>query len=319
MGEKMAHDTDPANGALQPEAAIDDLESAINQQIELAIKSGELIVDESGEPQYGFAPSGERSQLPVREWAMVRTEGFKQWFGDWQSDPENASKMVDENGEPKLFYHGTHREFDDFDPLAPSVTADPGINDEASYFTDNLDQAKLYAQHLRQEGKELVQHLARQIANQEHAPKEIGTVWNEFMSALAAGNYSEDDGLVTVALNNQGHDYRLSGDATELEVFFNGKLPTAENPVELTPSGKYMMPGSMVAEPKVVSVFINARDLKQGQSAANTFDRKFMELLDQEGDAVLVDVAGWGDQRPAQHMAAVKDPSKVMIVGSQVV
>ena len=37
----------------------------------------------------------------------VYTPNFKQWFGDWQNDPENASKIVDENGEPLVVYHGT--------------------------------------------------------------------------------------------------------------------------------------------------------------------------------------------------------------------
>ena len=37
----------------------------------------------------------------------VRTEAFKSWFGDWEHDPEHASKVVDENGEPLVVYHGT--------------------------------------------------------------------------------------------------------------------------------------------------------------------------------------------------------------------
>ena len=38
---------------------------------------------------------------------MVRTDAFKNWFGDWQNDPANASKVVDENGEPKVVTHST--------------------------------------------------------------------------------------------------------------------------------------------------------------------------------------------------------------------
>ena len=30
------------------------------------------------------------------------------WFGDWLHDPNNSSKIVDENGEPKLVYHYTN-------------------------------------------------------------------------------------------------------------------------------------------------------------------------------------------------------------------
>ena len=35
----------------------------------------------------------------------TRAEAFKDWFGDWENDPENASKVVDENGEPFVVYH----------------------------------------------------------------------------------------------------------------------------------------------------------------------------------------------------------------------
>ena len=37
----------------------------------------------------------------------IRTKNFKNFFGDWEKDPENSSKIVDKNGEPASFYHGT--------------------------------------------------------------------------------------------------------------------------------------------------------------------------------------------------------------------
>ena len=56
---------------------------------------------------YLKAPNGQPTNLTPEQWTMVRTEGFKYWFGDWEKDPENASKVVDENGEPMVVYHGT--------------------------------------------------------------------------------------------------------------------------------------------------------------------------------------------------------------------
>lgn len=47
------------------------------------------------------------SALPERLWVQVRTPLFKNWFGDWENDPQNASVVVDEYGEPKVVYHGT--------------------------------------------------------------------------------------------------------------------------------------------------------------------------------------------------------------------
>lgn len=64
-----------------------------------------------------LAPNGKPSNLPERLYAQVRTKEFKDWFGDWQNDPENASKVVDENGEPRIVYHGSNQYgFDIFDP-----------------------------------------------------------------------------------------------------------------------------------------------------------------------------------------------------------
>lgn len=39
---------------------------------------------------------------------------FKAWFGDWQVDPENASKVLNANGEPLIVYHATTADFEQF-------------------------------------------------------------------------------------------------------------------------------------------------------------------------------------------------------------
>lgn len=54
------------------------------------------------------APNGNPTNLNERQWLQVRTPKFKAWFGDWENDPANASKIVDENGEPKVVYHDTN-------------------------------------------------------------------------------------------------------------------------------------------------------------------------------------------------------------------
>lgn len=79
----------------------------------------QTILDEAPRDSKGrlLAPNGRPSNLPERLYAQVRTKEFKDWFGDWQNDPENASKVVDENGEPRIVYHGSNQYgFDVFDP-----------------------------------------------------------------------------------------------------------------------------------------------------------------------------------------------------------
>ena len=51
-----------------------------------------------------------KSNLNERQWLQVRTKNFINWFGDWINDPTNASKVVDENGEPLVVYHGTDKQ-----------------------------------------------------------------------------------------------------------------------------------------------------------------------------------------------------------------
>ena len=65
------------------------------------------------------APNGKPTNLNERQWLQVRTKNFKNWFGDWENDPKNASKVIDENGEPLVVYHSGNqgitafsREFD---------------------------------------------------------------------------------------------------------------------------------------------------------------------------------------------------------------
>lgn len=60
------------------------------------------------------APNGKETNLTEDQWLSVRTEAFKNWFGDWEHDPQNASKVVDENGEPRVVYHGSHQWFTSF-------------------------------------------------------------------------------------------------------------------------------------------------------------------------------------------------------------
>lgn len=68
----------------------------------------EIIRASKASETYLKAPNGKDTNLTPEQWVTVRTKAFKRWFGDWENDPENASKVVDENGEPKVVYHQTN-------------------------------------------------------------------------------------------------------------------------------------------------------------------------------------------------------------------
>jgi uncharacterized protein YidB (DUF937 family) len=87
------------------------------------------------------APNGKDSNLTENQWLQVRTQNFKDWFGDWENDPQNASKVIDENGEPMVVKHGTSQDFTEF-RLDKIGNRDGGFFGKGFYFTDNKDIAE---------------------------------------------------------------------------------------------------------------------------------------------------------------------------------
>lgn len=70
-----------------------------------------------GSEAYEKAKGAGETKLNYGQWVQVRTPNFKEWFGDWESDPKNASKVVDpETGEPLVVYHGTTADITSFMP-----------------------------------------------------------------------------------------------------------------------------------------------------------------------------------------------------------
>ena len=95
---------------------------------------------------YMFAPNGQPTKLTADQWAMVRTENFTNWFGDWINDPENASKILDENGEPMVMYHGSAWE-PLLEPKGEAVfRMNDGLLGKGAYFSNNLTEATAYAE-----------------------------------------------------------------------------------------------------------------------------------------------------------------------------
>lgn len=69
---------------------------------------------------------------------VTESQQFKRWFGDWQNHPENASKVVNEDGTPKVVYHGTNAEFNTFQQ-----------ENGAYFFSESMDYAESMADERR--------------------------------------------------------------------------------------------------------------------------------------------------------------------------
>ena len=98
-----------------------------------------------------LAPNGKPSNLTPQQHALVRTPAFIVWFGDWINNPEASSKVVDENGEPLVVYHGSNENFNFFNIdkiwtnyVKPSYDAPDGF-----YFAKDKKLAIKYGKNVK--------------------------------------------------------------------------------------------------------------------------------------------------------------------------
>ena len=98
----------------------------------------------------GSIKTSYKSNLTPEQQKLVRTPEFKAWFGDWENDPQNASKIVDENGEPQIVYHGTDKEFSvfDTDESVGSSSGNYGHYGYGSYFSFDKNESTYYGSNV---------------------------------------------------------------------------------------------------------------------------------------------------------------------------
>jgi DNA polymerase III sliding clamp (beta) subunit (PCNA family) len=107
------------------------------------VDSNELVMEKGGL----IAPNGKPSNLNAEQYKIVRTPEFKAWFGDWENDPANASKVVDENGEPKVMYHGSRGQFSIFSDENENKLSWT-IGGKGFYFTSTFYNAYAYGENV---------------------------------------------------------------------------------------------------------------------------------------------------------------------------
>lgn len=124
------------------------INSSDNIRFSLKEEKEKIVSDAKANGTYMTAPNGEKTKLNAEQWVTVRTTNFKNWFGDWENDPENASKVVDENGEPMVVWHGRSAEFNTFEKKE-GVRFIMGLEDkvkaEGFFFSPNKGLAEEFA------------------------------------------------------------------------------------------------------------------------------------------------------------------------------
>jgi hypothetical protein len=75
------------------------------------------------------------------ETVTIYSDNFKKWFGDWENDPDNSSKVVDKDGKPMPVYHGTTK----LDNGKPFKIFRTDINLSTSMFSDSKSIASFFS------------------------------------------------------------------------------------------------------------------------------------------------------------------------------
>lgn len=164
-----------------------------------------IVEEAKANGTYMKAPNGSDTNLNERQWAQVRTKAFKDWFGDWENDPENASKVVDENGEPKVVYHGSRSKsrINVFEEMYEKGTFFSTSKNVGSIYSsnnpDNLYSAFINAKNpliVDNKGKDWNKIDAEDLI--EAAEKMFNITKEEFLESLGEDRYITTDGIVAV-------------------------------------------------------------------------------------------------------------------------
>lgn len=94
---------------------------------------------------------GDRQIIRYSVTAQTETPQFKNFFGDWEKDPENASKVVDKDGKPLIVYRRDNEAFTVFD-FTKTQQNDAGWLGKGFYFYGDKGEAESatgYGKNLR--------------------------------------------------------------------------------------------------------------------------------------------------------------------------
>ena len=227
-----------------------------------------------------LAPNGKPSNLTPKLYATVRTPEFKAWFGDWEKDPANASKAVDENGEPKVYYHGSEKAgFTEFETDGKGKTRGTG-----AFFADNFSMAKGYS------------------GSSDDAP--VYTPEQIFANPEVIDGLEIEEGVIVEVVVSSRGDKAWQWYADEEEALADLELEPGEE-LGAQPGYRAYRPGfgeetgtkeqildyldGMTAEaPGVYEVFLNVRDMVTIDWQGNNWDdgpkEKVWNILDETGD-----------------------------------
>ena len=118
------------------------------------------------------------TEVAYQNTAQTYTPEFKRWFGNWEKDPANASKVVDEAGKPKVMYHGTSaHEFSEF-AAGAKERGDFGLFGDGAYFTSDPSVASGYVKTDEAHTKQLFKDAHRLRNEYDKRAEAEGKQWH---------------------------------------------------------------------------------------------------------------------------------------------
>lgn len=237
-----------------------------------------------------LAPNGKPSNLSPELHALVRTPEFKAWFGDWEAahaaggvwavTPGSVSKVVDENGEPLVVYHGTDKGgFTAFNTPGGKNRGDIGI-----FLTPDRSMAASYVKRGRARNIEL-------RANGKESLEEQGYEFADLTSDdVAPGFYYND----------------TFGDE-------NGPFPTEQAAVDAALASAESKPGT---QPGVYPLFANIREPYESDFEGANWDGQRAgqyQVVDADGERLYSPEgkAYFEDESEAQDLADTNEGAVV--------
>jgi len=118
---------------------------------------------------------------------LTKSPNFKSWFGD--------SKVVDDEGNPLVVYHGTNQEFSNFDKGMLGNMTKASSAEKGFFFTDSKGEAKSYSELAGR----------TQIRNQKEFDAKMDQLNNELDNATRNRNWDEQE-----RITEEISDYEIS-------------------------------------------------------------------------------------------------------------
>lgn len=244
------------------------------------------IIDEAKKNgTYMKAPNGNPTNLTEKQWAQVRTQAFKDWFGDWENSPETASKVVDENGEPKVVYHGTYEEFNAFEE-GVSINAFEEMPSNGYMFSDEEMAASVYG-----EVKEVFLNIKKinDYRDKNMLLDVVGEYYNDFNNSTDEFYFDTPEDAkeeYSKVIDPDGRLYSQDGGIREAETMWHVLQNKLKDVSETNGYDGFIINDSSRGEEHISYCAFYPEQIKSATDNTGSFDPTDPDIRFREGDAI---------------------------------